>query len=174
LKPHGFLAATVPCARTDTMREHFPDLHEYRVVRLGNAEILVNRRRDGSLEVREDLVFHEGPGAVLEMRRFGVGGLQAQLLGAGFREVRFLTADVAEAGILFDDDVSLPLIARKERFALDAAAQGELMENWAVATRRVHEAEARAETLAERMRMASESRWVRLGRKLGVGPKFGE
>jgi len=174
LKPHGFLAATVPCARTDTMREHFPDLHEYRVVRLGNAEILVNRRRDGSLEVREDLVFHEGPGAVLEMRRFGVGGLQAQLLGAGFREVRFLTADVAEAGILFDDDVSLPLIARKERFALEAAAQGELMENWAVATRRVHEAEARAETLAERIRMASESRWVRLGRKLGVGPKFGE
>ena len=28
------------------------------------------------------------------------------------------------------------------------------------------------DVLAERIRLASGSRWVRLGRKLGIGPKF--
>jgi SAM-dependent methyltransferase len=172
LKPRGFLAATVPCTRDGATREHFPDLHEYRVVRLGNSQVLVNRRRDGGLEVRGDLVFHEGPGAVLEMRQFGVTELRAQLLAAGFREVHFLTDAQPEAGILFDDDVSQPLVARKERFALDGAAVSQLMENWAAATRQLREAKETAATLAERIRLASESRWVRLGRKFGLGPKF--
>jgi SAM-dependent methyltransferase len=173
LKPHGFLAATVPCAPDDAMREHFPDLHEYRVVRLGDSEVLVNRRRDGGLEVREDLVFHEGPGAVLEMRQFGASGLRTRLMAAGFRQVHVLTADVPDAGILFDGDVSAPLIARKEPFVLDAAAQDQLLENWAAAMRRLREEQGRSQTLAERIRLASESRWVRLGRRFGLGPKFG-
>jgi hypothetical protein len=33
-------------------------------------------------------------------------------------------------------------------------------------------AQARARMLADQARMASESRWLRLGRKLGVGPKL--
>jgi SAM-dependent methyltransferase len=165
LKPHGFLAATVPCTPDDAMREHFPELHEYRVVRLGSADVLVNRRRDGSLEAREDLVFHEGPGAVLEMRQFGRTGLRAKLLAAGFREVIFLRDDVPEAGILFDRDVSQPLIARKEPFHLSAQAQSELLEGWMGAR-------TEAGLLANRLRMASKSRWVKLGRKLGIGPKL--
>jgi SAM-dependent methyltransferase len=172
LKPNGFLAATVPCTRSDVMREHFPDLHQYRVVRLGDSEVLVNRRRDGGLEIRQDLVFHEGPGAVLEMRQFGLSGLRTRLLAAGFREVHFLTAEVPHAGILFDDDVSQPLIARKEPFVLNAAAQGQFLENWAAAMRQLGRETERAQTLAERIRLASESRWVRLGRRFGVGPKF--
>jgi len=172
LKPNGFLAATVPCARNGAMLEHFPNLHEYRVVRLGDSEVLVNRRRDGGLEIRGDLVFHEGPGAVLEMRQFDVRGLQASLLAAGFREVHFLTADVPDAGILWDDDVSLPLIARKDPFVLNPAAQGQFLENWATAMRQLREEKERASAFAERIRLASESRWVRLGRKFGVGPKF--
>jgi SAM-dependent methyltransferase len=165
LKPQGFLAATVPCTPDDVMREHFPELHEYRVIGLGAAEVLVNRRRDGTLEAREDLIFHEGPGAVLEMRQFGRSGLRAKLLAAGFREVHFLLDDVPEAGILFDGDVSQPLIARKEPFQLSTEAQSDLLDNWIGA-------HAQSRMLAERIRMASESRWVRLGRKLGIGPKF--
>ena len=165
LRPNGFLAATVPCTRDDSMREHFPELHEYRVVRLGDSEVLINRRRDGGLEVRGDLVFHDGPGAVLEMRQFGATGLRGKLLAAGFREVHYLTAGVPAAGILFDDDVSQPLIARKEPFLLNAAAQNELLE-------RLLRQEAHARTLSESIRLASESRWVRLGRRLGIGPKF--
>jgi SAM-dependent methyltransferase len=165
LKPDGFLAATVPCTPDDTMREHFPELNEYRVIRLGASEVLVNRRCDGTLEAREDLVFHEGPGAVLEMRQFGRTGLRARLLAAGFREVHFLLDDVPEAGILFDGDVSQPLIARKEPFHLSAAAQSELLDDWIGA-------QTESRLLADRTRMASQSRWLRLGRKLGIGPKL--
>ena len=165
LKPHGFLAATVPCTPDDAMREHFPELHEHRVIRLGDSDVLVNRRPDGTLEAREDLVFHEGPGAVLEMRQFGRTGLRAKLLAAGFREVHYLLEDVRESGILFDSDVSQPFVARREPFRLSAGAQGELLDAW----RGSH---AEATLLAHRVRMASESRWVRLGRKLGIGPKL--
>lgn len=165
LKPNGFLAATVPCTPDDVMREHFPELNEYRVVHLGASDILVNRRQDGTLEAREDLVFHEGPGAVLEMRQFGRTGLRAKLLAAGFREVHYLLDNVRESGILFDGEVSQPLIARKERYRLGAEAQSELIEGWLGA-------QAESRRFAERMRMASQSRWLRLGRKLGVGPKL--
>ena len=165
LKPDGFLAATVPCTPDDAMREHFPELHEYRVIGLGASDVLVNRRRDGTLEAREDLVFHEGPGAVLEMRQFGRTGLRAKLMAAGFREVQFLLDDVPEAGILFDGDVSQALIARKEPFHLSAAAQSELLVNWIGA-------QTESRLLADRIGMASESRWLRLGRRLGVGPKL--
>jgi SAM-dependent methyltransferase len=165
LKPAGFLAATVPCVPDGATREHFPELHEYRVVRLGRSDVLVNRRRDGSLEAREDLVFHEGPGAVLEMRRFARTSLRDKLIAAGFRDVHYLLEDVREAGILFDGDVSQPLIARKEPFRLSAAAQRELLDGWLAA-----EAEARMQ--AEQMRMASQSRWLQLGRRFGIGPKL--
>jgi SAM-dependent methyltransferase len=165
LKADGFLAATVPCTPDDAMREHFPELNEYRVVRLGTSDVLVNRRRDGALEAREDLVFHEGQGAVLEMRQFGRTGLRAKLLTARFRDVHYLLDDVPEAGILFDGDVSQPLIARKEPFRLSVEAQAELVDG-------LVGAQAQSRLLADRMRMASDSRWLRLGRKLGIGPKL--
>ena len=172
LKPNGFLAGTVPCTSDDAMREHFPGLCEYRVVRLGESEVLINRRVDGTLETREDLVFHEGPGSVLEMRQFGLSGLRQKLYDAGFYEVHLLIDDVPEAGIIFDRDVSQPFIARKQPFVLDAAAQGQLMDAWIAGRRDLRNAEERARTLSERIHMASESRWVRLGRLLGIGPKF--
>jgi SAM-dependent methyltransferase len=165
LKPDGFLAATVPCTPDDALREHFPELHEYRTIRLGESDVLVNRRRDGTLEAREDLVFHEGPGSTLEMRQFGRTGLRSKLLAAGFREVHYLLDDVPDAGILFDSYVSQALLARKQPFRLSAAAQKELLDGWIAA-------EAERRLLAERTRMASQSRWLRLGRKLGVGPKL--
>ena len=165
LKPNGFLAATVPCTPDDAMREHFPELHDYRVVQLEGSDVLVNRRADGTLEAREDLVFHEGPGAVLEMRQFGRTGLRAKLLAAGFRDVHYLLDDVPGSGILFDNDVSQPLVARKDKFHLSRDAQGELVDGFIGA-------QAEARLLTERARMAAESRWLRLGRRLGVGPKL--
>jgi SAM-dependent methyltransferase len=91
LKPHGFLGVTIYCNRSDQMREHFPDLNEYRVVPLGDSEVLINRRRDGGLEITDQLTFHGGFGATLEMREFGITALRAGLLNAGFREVDLLT-----------------------------------------------------------------------------------
>lgn len=168
LKPTGFLAATVPCTPDDQLREHFPELFEYRVVPIGESAVLINRRRDGALEVKQDLVFHEGRGATLEMRQFGVTLLRAKLLAAGFREVHFLTENLPEIGILFDQDVSQPLIARKAPFALDRTAQIQLADQWRAAQGRILE----ADRLTAQVRMASKSRWLRLGRRLGLGPRF--
>jgi len=65
LKPRGFLGITIYCNPGDQMREHFPDLDEYRVVPLGESVVLINRRRDGALEIRDKLIFHGGSGSTL-------------------------------------------------------------------------------------------------------------
>lgn len=161
LGPRGFLAVTVYCDPGDRYREHFPELHEYRVVPLGGSPVLINRRRDGALEIREDLVFHGGSGATLEMREFGMTELTAKLRAAGFCEVYYLTENLPEIGVLFDRDVSQPLIARKQPFLMNAAAQAQLVDVWRAA-------EARADVLAARMEA---SRWLRLGKRLGLGPE---
>jgi len=187
LKPHGFLVATVPCAPGGEMREHFPDLHEYRVVPLGDSAVLINRRRGGGLEIREDLTFHGGGGDTLEMRRFGIAGVGAAALAAGFREVRFWSDNVPEIGILFDADVSQPFVARKDAFVVDLAVRTQLVEEWRASRREAEDERKRADLLAAmherereragrlafQMRLASRSRWLRLGRLLGLGPKFG-
>jgi len=158
LKPNGFLGITVCCHPTDLMREHFPDLHEYRVFSLGNSTVLVNRRSDGTLEVLDDLIFHGGSGETPEMREFGVTSLRAKLLAAGFQHLDLLSTDIPEIGIVFDDDVSQLLIARKQPFALDAAARRDLVAQW--------------RRQSAQISLASQSRWLKLGRSLGVGPKF--
>jgi SAM-dependent methyltransferase len=172
LKPHGFLGITVYCNPSDQMREHFPELNDFRIVRLGDEQVLVNRRRDGSLEIRDDLIFHGGSGATLEMRVFGITALDNKLRAAGFREVFFLAENLLSIGVLFDHDVSQPLIARKEPFVLDRCAQTQLTEEWLAARECAERQQERADTLAAQVRMASESRWLGLGRKLGLGPKF--
>src|SRR6185295_655993 len=130
LKPRGFLGVTIFCAPSDRMREHFPALHEFRVVPLGGSQVLINRKPDGTLEIRYDLIFHGGSGATLEMREFGATALRERLCAAGFTEVEFLTENLPEIGVFFDHDVSQPLIARKERFAMDARAVTEFTGVW--------------------------------------------
>ena len=172
LKPRGFLGITIYCNPQDELREHFPELNQFRIVRLGDSDVLVNRRRDGSLEIRDDLVFHGGSGATLEMREYGMTTLENELLGAGFREVFFLTGNVPPIGVLFDHDVSQPLIARKEPFVMERPAISQLLEQWRAAGDLAEDRQGRADTLAAQIRMAEDSRWLRLGRKLGLGPKF--
>jgi hypothetical protein len=163
LKPCGFLGATVYCHPSDHHREHFPELHEYRTVPLAGREVLINRRRDGTLEIRDDLVLHGGTGELLEMREFGISALEAKLRGAGFQDVYFLTSNIQEWGILFDHDTSQPLVARKQPYALDRCAQTQLFEAWRNST---------GGSLENQIRLATQSRWMKLGRKLGVGPRF--
>jgi SAM-dependent methyltransferase len=172
LKPRGFLGITIYCNPQDQMREHFPELNQYRIIALADSQVLVNRRPDGSLEVRDDLIFHGGTGATLEMREFGMTALKNKLLDAGFRDVFFLTGNVPPIGVLFDHDVSQPLIARKEPFGMHLCAVSQLLDHWRAAGELAQSWQVRAETLAAQVRMAEESRWLRLGRKLGVGPKF--
>jgi len=172
LKPNGFLAATVPVTRDGAMLEHFPELFQYRILQLGDAPVLVNRRKDGTVEVNQDLVFHGGEGNVLEMRQFGLAHLHSKLLSAGFREVEFLLDDLPDFGILFDDDVSQPFIARKAPFALDRAAQIDLTSQWLTARHGLTTEQEMNHFLTSQMRMASDSKWLRMGRRFGLGPVF--
>jgi SAM-dependent methyltransferase len=158
LKPGGFIGITIYCHPSDRMREHFPDLHEYRIVPLGDSNVLVNRRRDGTIQVHDNLIFHGGSGATLEMREYGITALRSQLLAAGYQEIQLLTGDIQEIGVVFDPGVSQPLIARKQPYALGGEARRELVEQW--------------RRQAAQIDLAARSRWIKLGRSLGVGPKF--
>ena len=187
LRPGGFLAATVPCSRAEELQEHYPELHEYRIVPLGGVPVLVNRRRDGQLEATDKLAFHGGVGATLEMRQFTAAALHEKLLASRFTEVRFFQEDVPDWGILFDYSVSQPLIATKDQpFAWTPAVRAEMVDLWRDTEERAWyerqdglQAAEQArqtgflnETLTTRIHLASRSRWLRLGRAFGIGPKF--
>ena len=165
LNPHGFLIGSVFCNSADQLREHFPELHQYRVIQLGGAAVLANRRRDGTLEIRDDLIFHGGSGSTLEMREFGSTALRDGLLSAGFLEVYLFSDNLPEKGILFDGDVSQPFVARKERFSLDREARADFVAEW-------RREKARAGLFESQISLANGSRWLRLGALLGVGPRF--
>jgi hypothetical protein len=79
---------------------------------------------------------------------------------------------VPQSGILFDRDTSQPLIARNRDFTFDHCAGHQMVDAWQAAETSARLEKERASVLAERIRLASGSRWLRLGRKLGVGPKF--
>lgn len=172
LKPRGFLGVTVFCAPNDRLREHFPELHDYRIVPLGAGQVLINRRADGTLEIRDDLVFHGGSGSTLEMREFGATTLREKLCAAGFHKVDFLLENLPEIGVFFDHDVSQPLVARKERFAMESRTIAEFTDAFRAAQQALWAEQERTARLEDQMRMAAGSRWVKTGRKLGVGPKL--
>lgn len=123
LKPDGLLLITTPYKIGGETREHFPQLNEYTLASLGGTTVLVNRRRDGSLEVIDNLTFHLAPGEVagvrgsaLEMRVFTEDSLREMLRAAGFDEIRFASENFPEYGIEHAESWSLPIAARKGRF----------------------------------------------------------
>jgi SAM-dependent methyltransferase len=172
LKPHGFFGGTVPCHPSGQFREHFPELYEYRTVPLAGRDVLINRRRDGTLEHFDGLVFHGGTGEMLEMREFDNSALEAKLRSVGFRDVYFLTSDVPEWGIIFDHDTSQPFIARKQPFVLGRCAQSQLFKAWNETACEAWDARERNERIATQLQLAAQSRWLKFGRKLGLGPRF--
>jgi SAM-dependent methyltransferase len=116
LKRDGLLLLTVPYTINGQTAEHFPELHEYALAAPGGRTVLVNRRRDGSLEVFENLAFHGGDGSTLEMRVFTEPSLKEILSGAGFGEVHIAAEDVPEFGVRHSETWSLPIAGRKGCF----------------------------------------------------------
>jgi len=131
LKPDGLLLLTVPYRIDGHTAEHFPQLHEYALASPGGRTVLVNRRRDGSLEVFENLSFHGGDGSTLEMRVFTETSLQKIIAGAGFTSVHIASENVGEFGVLHGETWSLPIVGRKGHFRVPvaemAAAYGEIV-----------------------------------------------
>jgi SAM-dependent methyltransferase len=159
LKSNGFLLLTVPYSFDTATAEHFAGLHQFGLVRVGDRVVLVNRSRDGKLQVFEDLVFHVSFGApALEMREFSESDLRAMLCAAGFTDVRIYSEEYAPYGILHTEACSLPIVARKGPFSFGQDAARDLVEQWRD-VRQAHDAE---------MRRLGKSLWFRAGRKLGL------
>ena len=138
LKPDGLLLFTTPYGLGDPTIEHFPELHEYALATLGGRAVLVNRRRDGSIEIFEDLVFHEGDGSTLEMRKFRQGSLVEILRNAGFTSVHFATENRPEWGVEHAQNWSLPIAARKGSLSVSVR---EVAGGYVAASRRAARAE---------------------------------
>ena len=114
LKPGGFCILSVPYTGQGETCEHFPELHDFKIVYANGKPRLLNTTRDGRNQVFDTLCFHGGGGATLEMRLFSRQSLLACLHAAGFTHVEFCTSDIPEHGIFTGDDLaSLPIVVRK-------------------------------------------------------------
>ena len=154
LREGGVLVFTVPYSLDPATAERFPGLHEYGLARVGGSTVLVNRTREGELRVTDDLVFHISFGdPALEMREFSEADLKSRLVAAGFSEVRIFSEDYAPYGIVRAENWSLPIVARKGRFALSRDAARDILEHW--------------QAMDRSMRRLGRSWWFRIGRKLG-------
>jgi SAM-dependent methyltransferase len=165
LKPNGVLVLTVPYSIEDRSLEHFPNLYDYTVTQVGTRSILVNRTREGLLQVFDNLVFHmdsgarPDSGAPLELREFSEHDLTAMLAKAGFAEVRVHGESFERFGIVYPEPWSLPIAARKGKYALSLECAREIMEQW-----------TKLQADLDRMRLVVDSfqraAWMRLGRAL--------
>jgi len=158
LKPSGMLIATAPYSLQQRTLEHFPELRDSGLATVSGKTVLVNRTAAGNYEVFEDLAFHGGSGSTLEMRVLSEVDLRTMLESAGFSSVHFETTGNAKFGISFAGPCSLPILATKAPFRFTTSGIRELTEQW-IAARGL-------------LNAVKESRWVRLGRLVGLGPKI--
>jgi SAM-dependent methyltransferase len=157
LKPHGVLLLTVPYSLEPSTTEHFPDLHDFGLARVSDRVLLVNRTRDGQVQVFDNLVFHVGWGEPsLEMRQFTESGLQEMLAGAGFAGVHIHSDDDPAFGIVHKEAWALPIAARKGALALSYDATCDVLREWRDLNLKFHAEMARLDR----------SLWFRVGRKL--------
>lgn len=111
VRPGGFALITVPCSAQKDTTEHFPNLHEYRIIERNGKRVLANLTADSRYEVFEELVFHGGPGETLEMRRLALPDLERHLNAAGFSRVEICAQPAFEHGVYWHEPYSVPIIA---------------------------------------------------------------
>jgi len=158
LRQGGVLLFTVPYSLDAATAEHFPALHEHGLAQVGGRTVLVNRTSDGALQLFEDLAFHISfGGEALEMREYCESALKALLAAAGFTEIRIHGENYAPYGIVHSEACSLPIAARKGRYALSRGAAADIVEEWR-GLKRKFDAD---------MRRLGKSWWFRIGHKLG-------
>jgi hypothetical protein len=112
LRSGGHMILTVPYSLHAKGAEHYPDLHDYRVVQFGDRYVVLNHTADGKFVVHENPVFHGGPGTTLEMRVPCLQDLKDHLATAGF-EFQVVEANVPEWGIVYRDQPDRPILAKK-------------------------------------------------------------
>jgi SAM-dependent methyltransferase len=116
LKPEGHLLLTVPWDPDDPTKEHFPSMHEHKVVNFHGEFVVLNRTQDGEWEIFDkELKFHGGPGETLEIRFFGKSDLVRLLEEAGFENITVDWESAREFGVDFKEPWSRPIYAQKRR-----------------------------------------------------------
>jgi SAM-dependent methyltransferase len=158
LKPTGVLLFTVPYSLEASAGDHFPELHEFGLGRLGERLVLINKTRAGEVQVFEDIVFHGGIGRTLEMREFDAEELRGLIADAGYPELRIYDEECASFGIVWSGTWSLPMAARKGSRSLNREAVGELVREW-------HTLRVKFDTEMDNL---NRSYWFRLGRKFRI------
>jgi len=113
LKPGGLFVFSVPFSiKIRATEEHYPELHEFAIQEEDGVPVLRNRTRDGREQVFDQLKFHGGEGATLEMRKFELDALQAEFTRAGFT-VAVHGEDAPEWGVVWTQGWSVPMLARR-------------------------------------------------------------
>jgi SAM-dependent methyltransferase len=112
LKAGGLFLFTVPFEKLEATREHFPRLHDFRIVDEGGARVLHNTTVDGEQEIFRNLVFHGGEGMTLEMRMFAEADLLRRLRAAGFSSAAVRIDHAPHFGIMWPIDYAVPIVAR--------------------------------------------------------------
>ena len=113
LRDNGVFVFSVPYSLEPETVEHFPELHDFKILGTDGQYRLENITAKGDRQVFHDLIFHGGPGSTLEMRLFSLADLQHQLSAAGFSDVQVMSEPCFEHGIWHRESYSLPILARK-------------------------------------------------------------
>lgn len=111
LKRGGVLIFSVPFTLAADTVEHFPELHDYRLIESPEGWRLENRTADGRHQTFTDLMFHGGCGSTLEMREFSCAGLEREFAAAGFARMRVADAAFLAHGIFWPEPWSVPMVA---------------------------------------------------------------
>lgn len=113
LRGKGLCVFTVPFVNLVNTWEHFPELNDFDIIFNGKGnQILINTTKKGEKQEYENLIFHGGKGATLEMRIFSKPSLLKEFHAAGFSDVKFHKCDKPEFGIIWPINWSLPISAR--------------------------------------------------------------
>jgi SAM-dependent methyltransferase len=115
LKPGGILILTVPYGTQAETVEHFPELYDFAIIAKDESYRLENVTRSGEAQEFNDLIFHGGPGATLEMRVFAEAALLRHLAEAGFENITVHRTPDLPHGIWWPEPWAFPLSARRPR-----------------------------------------------------------
>lgn len=112
LKDGGTLVFSTPFNDGDRNIEHFPGMVDFATCQIADRWVVVSKRADGGYDTYDEhVVFHGGPGTVLEMRIFGRSELLSMLASAGF-EASVLEKPVPEIGYYWPLVVDRPEFGR--------------------------------------------------------------
>lgn len=113
LRPGGTLVLTVPFDERPETTEHFENVRDFRLLDFDGEWLLVGKTKEDRYELHNSLVFHGGPGTVVEMRFFSRHAVIAHLKAAGFTEIHIHDDTVPEYGIFPPHHQGLPITAKK-------------------------------------------------------------